>query len=237
MPTPPSKPLLTTRAARHALLTPTPAHRRQIPPDSDATHGTALDKEEYRGETHVSLRGAPSAHPPLRPGSDVPRQGRPAALDAARALALPARPQPPLSAHAEPAGTASHSHPSRRKGRRGEGAARRGRPSAGRDEQRQHGNGDAPARCGSPARGPAPPRSSGARAAPGRATRPAQPQLPQGHPPAPRPWPGCGSRRGEQAGGAGTRTRDRSRPHSAHAQHGTAALPAPPLKGPLRGGN
>ena len=124
MPTPPSKPLLTTRAARHALLTPTPAHRRQIPPDSDATHGTALDKEEYRGETHVSLRGAPSAHPPLRPGSDVPRQGRPAALDAARALALPARPQPPLNAHAEPAGTASHSHPSRRQGRRGEGAVR-----------------------------------------------------------------------------------------------------------------
>lgn len=68
MPTPPSKPLLTTRAARHALLTPTPAHRRQIPPDSDATQGTALDKEEYRGETHVSLRGAPSAHPPAAPG-------------------------------------------------------------------------------------------------------------------------------------------------------------------------
>lgn len=231
MPTPPSKPLLTTRAARHALLTPTPAHRRQIPPDSDAGNGfiqRGISGRDARFAPGRSLRTPPAAPGVRRAPAGPPRSaGRGTSAGVACTTAAP---------------------PQRSRGARGdrfplppipaEGAQRggRGRPSAGRDEQRQHGNGDAPARCGSPARGPAPPRSSGARAAPGRATRPAQPQLPQGHPPAPRPWPGCGSRRGEQAGGAGTRTRDRSRPHSAHAQHSTAALPAPPLKGPLRGG-
>jgi len=134
MPTPPSKPLLTTRAARHALLTPTPAHRRQIPPDSDATHGTALDKEEYRGETHVSLRGAPSAHPPAAPGvrrapAGPPRSaGRGASAGVACTTAAPPQrsrgargdrfPLPPIPPEGAQRGGRGAARPSQRGARR-----------------------------------------------------------------------------------------------------------------------
>lgn len=76
MPTPPSKPLLTTRAARHALLTPTPAHRRQIPPDSDAGNGfiqRGISGRDARFAPGRSLRTPPAAPGVRRAPAGPPR--------------------------------------------------------------------------------------------------------------------------------------------------------------------